>query len=434
MLPGDFVIKNVDVWTNKKVQKARDVFVASGALDKIVPSGSVAYPQTSVEGKGKVLMPSGLDLQVHLRSPGQYHKENPETAAHAALRGGYAYLLAMPNTFPTVDTPEILKRCYREYDRAHRELGVVIGQTSAMSYALRGEKLVDFGSMKAAGAVSFTDDGVALVDDDLMLRAFREAAKHDVAILQHAELPGHGGALARGRTQTRLKISEYPRDSESRLVERDLRLLRQVPEARYHVLHVTTKASVELIRAAKKEGLRVTGEASPHHLYFCSEDIPEDNTSFKMNPPLFWAEDREVLREAIVDGSLDFVATDHAPHESWGKSRGFQKAPFGTTGLETSIRVLLWLLKAGHLPSPEHLVELFSTAPARYLGMENEGWGHLEPGRPFRAFLLDTDAPERPVEVSELESLSKNNLFLGTSLPGKVLGHFTTGGYFPFEK
>jgi len=141
-----------------------------------------------------------------------------------------------------------------------------------------------------------------------------------------------------------------------------------------------------------------------------------------------------VLREAIVDGTLDFVATDHAPHESWGKSRGFQRAPFGTTGLETSIRVLLWLLKEGLLPGPERLVELFSSAPARYLGLEKEGWGHLEAGKPLRAFLLDSEAPERPVELSELESLSKNNLFLGTSLPGRVLGHFTPGGYFSFAK
>jgi len=432
MLPPDFAIKGVDVWNARGVSSSVDVFVASGVVDKIVPTGSSALPKAVFEGNKGALVPSGVDLQVHIRTPGQYHKETPATASRSALRGGYAALLAMPNTFPVVDCVPVLRRCLFEYAPCEEQFGVKILQSAAVSMGLKGLKAVDFKALANEGAAALTDDGLPVVNDELMLDAYRASIETGLIVLQHAEWPGHGGALCKGPTQTKLGIAEYPRDAESKCVERDLNLLKKLPKARYHVLHVTTKRSVELIEQAKNDGLQVTAEVSPHHLYFCNEDIPLDNTNFKMNPPLFLSEDREFLRNAVKRGVFDFVATDHAPHEDYGKSKGFALAPFGTTGLESSFRTLLEMMKQGFIRSPEHLVELFSLAPARQMGLDSSGWGQIAPGQPLRAALWDVGAPEAPIELAELESLSKNNIFLGTKLPGRIKAHFTPAGLFNF--
>jgi dihydroorotase len=432
MLPPDFVIKNVNLWNESGVQESVDVFVASGVVAKIIKSGTQQFVhETIFEGHSKVLLPSGVDNQVHIRVPGQAHKETPKYAAHAALQGGYGAILAMPNTYPTIDTPERIKRCYEEWAPAYETYGVELLQSSALSEALASRVNVDFEAMIQAGAKAFTDDGVSLVNDALMEEAFAAAARLNFVILQHAEWPGHGGALASCEVQRKSGLKPYPQDAESRIVARDLSLLRKHPKARYHVLHVTTLESVELIRAAQREGLKVTGEVSPHHLYFCADDIREGNYSFKMNPPLFRAQDRDALRAALREGVLSFVATDHAPHDEFSKSQGWQKAPFGTTGLESSLRVLFLMLQQKILKSPEHLVEVFSSAPARFLGLKD--FGSIEVGKPLRAVLCDPQAPLSPFTEADLASLSHNNVFVGTELPGKLLGHFNSKGFFRIQ-
>jgi dihydroorotase len=231
--------------------------------------------------------------------------------------------------------------------------------------------------------------------------------------------------------QKKNNLKAYPRDAESRIVARDIELLKKHPKARYHVLHVTTQESLELIEKAKNDGLNVSGEVSPHHLYFCAEDIQEENYSFKMNPPLFADSDREKLREALKTGLLSFVATDHAPHEEFSKCMGWNKAPFGTIGLETSLRLLLKMLQIGVLKNEGQLVEVFSSAPARFLNVEDR-YGCIAAGRPFEAIIFDHLAPEKAFMPSEIQSLSKNSIFLGQPLPGRVLGHFNSKGFFRF--
>jgi len=270
--------------------------------------------------------------------------------------------------------------------------------------------------------VAFTDDGVGVADDDLMERAFRMSAETGLPLLQHAEVPGHGGVLAPGSVQTRLGVPAYDARAESDMVERDIRLLRKVPGARYHVLHISSRKTLDLIRKAKEEGLAITGETSPHHLYWTCEDIQADNSAFKMNPPLRSAEDRAALRQALRDGVLDFVATDHAPHEPEAKGTDFCCASFGTTGLETFLRVMLYLYKKEEL-SAERLVEVFSLAPAQFLGVDSK-FGRIEEGRTMNAVLVDVHGPDSPITTGDLWSHSKNNCFLGEKLPGTILTVF----------
>jgi dihydroorotase len=249
-------------------------------------------------------------------------------------------------------------------------------------------------------------------------------------VLQHGEWPGHGGVLADSVLTRRLGLKNMIAKQEWGMVERDLKLLEKFPKAKYHVLHVTTRESVELVRRAKDKGLHVTAEASPHHLYFCVDDIVESNTSFKMNPPLHQAEDRAMIREALNEGVIDFVATDHAPHEAAAKNQGFEKSAFGTIGMESSLRVLLTGIQEGWL-NPHRLKDIFSTAPAKLLGLEKE-YGTLSPGNPFRAVFFQ-DTPSTTFALEDIQSLSKNSIFLGRKLRGAIVGHSTRNGLFKFD-
>ena len=421
-LPQNFVIENVSVWNSDSVLVSQDVFVANGKIDAIVPFGSREKTGDVISGAGKVLMPSGLDAQAHLRVPGQAEKETPETGLRAALRGGYAALLTMPNTKPVIDTVEALKIGQNQIAAAEAHYGVEVLWSAAITRGQNGEELADLKALAEAGVAAFTDDGKGVERDDLMSRAFAALEKLGQPLLQHAEFPNHGGVLAPGRTQEKLGIKPYYDDAEWKMVERDIDVLRHHKGARYHVLHVSAKKTIDLVEAAKREGLHVTAEVSPHHLFFTSDDIPEGRSEFKMNPPLRSPEDKQALIKALKSGSIDFVATDHAPHESGKKTEDFSSAAFGTTGLETCLRTLLHFYKRGDL-SAERVVETFATKPAQFLGVGKK-FGVLKPGRQLFATLVDVEAPAAPIQVGDLESLSKNNCFLGSALPGRILKVF----------
>jgi dihydroorotase len=439
MLPVDFYIKGVDVWNASGVQKNVIVHVVSGHIDwikceaELSPSELSEYKNTEatiVDGDGRVLMPAGIDLQVHLRVPGQTHKETAETGLRAALRGGYAAVLLMPNTKPTIDSVEAYTMGKSMVDSVAQKYGLEVWWTSAFSKGLLGKELVDFEAMYKAGVWAFTDDGVGLESDELMDRVFEASENLGFVALQHCEFSGHGAALAKGPAQEMLGLKAYPAEAESEMIARDVRLLARYPGARYHVLHVSSVQSLEVIARAKASGLPITAEVTPHHLWYSADDIDPKNTSFKMNPPLRSPQDRAALRQALANGIIDFVSTDHAPHEDAAKKIGIEAAAFGTTGMETSLRVLLSLVNEGQL-SPERLVEVFSYAPAK-LSQKHNDYGVLESGRAFRALLVDVAAPKSPVEEGDLESLSKNNIFLGASLPAKIEAHFTSAGVFRF--
>lgn len=418
MSNNSLLIKNVDVWNSTGVKTNQFVLVVDGVVKEIsraIPSVSV--PRT-IDGKGLQLIPAGVDPQVHLRTPGQPHKETAETGMQAAKAGGYGAVLTMPNTIPVVDTVASYRLCRSELEAAERSTGVKALISAAMTMGQNGKTLVDFDSLAAEGVAAFTDDGVGVEENNVMADVLRAGEKHQLPLLQHAEVPGHGGVLAPGRTQTAFGVPPYDPKQEYEMVDRDLQLLRKFPKARYHVLHISSEKTIDLVEQARTEGMQVTCEVSPHHLFFCSDDIVAYETAFKMNPPIRSQRDREVLQSRLQSGEIDFVATDHAPHEWESKAKPFQQASFGTTGLETSLRVLMDLYIKGVL-SEERLVDVFSTAPAKFLRIDNE-FGTIAVGKEFKAVLVDARASASPVTLKDLKSKSKNNCFLGFSLGGQI--------------
>jgi dihydroorotase len=386
---------------------------------------------TVIDLHGKALIPSGVDAQVHLRVPGQSHKETAETGLLAALKGGYSAILTMPNTNPTIDTVEVLRQGQSEVLSYEENFGVKVLWSAAITKNLNTNQSTDIESLVNAGVAAFTNDGLGVQDDESMAIAFSRLQNLNVPLLQHAEFLGHGGSLAPGPIQRKLNVKPYPEEPEWKMVERDVGILRGFPKARYHVLHVSSKKTIDLIRASKREGLRITAEVSPHHLFFNTETMDAENLSFKMNPPIRSKSDQEALWLALIDGTIDFVATDHAPHEITKKSGSVEDAAFGTLGLETTLRVLLDRWKAGML-NPQRLVEVFSKRPAEFLSLPN-GFGDFKNGFEFHGVLLNTEAPARPFLADEISSLSKNSCFTGANLPGKINGAFHGERIFEFD-
>lgn len=427
---GHYLIRKLELWTERGVSSEVDLEIEHGivkAIDKDLPQPRGAH---LIEGKGLTLLPAGVDPQVHLRVPGQAEKETAGTGLLAALRGGVGAVLTMPNTKPVIDSVEVCEAAMLELEEAAHLTGVKAYLTASITQKLKGKATPDYESLARWGVRAFTDDGLGVVNDDLMRLAFSASEKTGLPILQHAEFPGHGGVLAAGPMQSKLGIPAYPAAAESDMVERDIALLKEYPRARYHVLHVSAHETLEQVAAAKQRGLHVSCEVTPHHLWFSSEDIRDDNTSFKMNPPLRSQEDRKALRHALAEGVIDFVATDHAPHENEAKGANFKTSAFGTTGLETSLRVLLTLVREGVL-SPARLVQVFSTRPAHFLGLSEE-FGDIAVGRPMNAVLIDRNACE-VVKESDLFSLSKNSCFLGERLDGEIKAMFLGERYYSFS-
>lgn len=416
-----YLLKNVELWTERGVTAQCDIEVEHGHI--IAIEREIALPRGAhlIEGHGFTLIPAGVDPQVHLRVPGQAEKETAGTGLLAALRGGIGAVLSMPNTKPVIDNIEVCEAAMLELEEAAALTGVKAYLTGSITQNLKGKNSAPYEDLAKWGVKAFTDDGVGVVDDALMRSAFRASEATGLPILQHAEFPGHGGVLAKGPLQEKLGIPAYPTSAEADMVARDIELLKEFPKARYHVLHVSAHETLELVAAAKQRGLHVSCEVTPHHLWFSSDDIKDDNTSFKMNPPLRGKDDRRALRHALAEGIIDFVATDHAPHEMTAKGQNFKTSAFGTTGLETSLRVLLTLLREGVL-SPSRLVQVFSTKPAAFLGISSD-FGDIAVGRPMTAVLVDRNECEAVTE-SDLFSLSKNSCFLGERLDGKIISMF----------
>jgi dihydroorotase len=362
-----------------------------------------------------VSLPTGLDLQVHLRYPGQPHKETLEGGLESALLGGYDSIVSMPNTAPFLDNPQVLMDAEAKAEETASGYPVKIGFAASATLGMKGEIPTDVAALKAAGAVAITDDGWGVRSDAAQEQLMEACAASDILFQQHAEMPGHRGVTPEGPFGKKHNLPEYPRAAESEMIRRDLALLRKHPKARYHVLHVSTRESIAEIRKAKGEGLRVSAEVTPHHLIFSNHDIPESSDPrcayFKMNPPLFSPEDRQALREALADGTIDCVSTDHAPHETELKAKDWLQSPFGTRGLETSLPALLTLVKEGAL-SLERVEEVFSSAPRKLLG-------HPDFNEPSGMLFVDPDRAY-VVDEAELPGVSRNSCFLGATLHGRI--------------
>ncbi len=393
-----------------------DVLIRDG---KIAEVGNVtAAAERTFDVRGLIVAPGFIDLHVHLREPGQWQKETVATGTAAAAAGGFTTVCAMPNTVPVNDIPAIT-RWMKESDR-----GAVINvfPVAAATVGSLGERLTDYFALAEAGAVGVTDDGKPLLEDRIMREALRSAADADLPLMQHAEDTRitQAGTMTEGPTAFRLGLHGMPVRAEAEMVERDIELARE-SGARLHVMHVSTAAALDAIRRGKETGVRVTCEVTPHHFTLTDEDIIPYDTRFKMNPPLRSAADRDALLRGIEDGTVDAIATDHAPHAVHEKSVEFDRAPFGIIGLETALG--LAITRMPKLPL-SRLVALFSTNPARIVGLE--GRGTLKPGSVADVTVFD---PKKrwTCDVARSLSKSRNTPFNGWQLTGKVMATIVGG-------
>ena len=359
-----------------------------------------------------LVLPGFCDVHVHFREPGYSYKETIATGSLAALHGGYTAVCTMPNLNPVPDSPETLAL---QEEAIRRSACIPVYPYGAITQGERGETLADLASM-AERVCAFSDDGRGVQSDEMMLRAMREAKKLGKLIAAHCEdnslLNGgyiHDGAYARAHGHRGISS-----ESEYRQIERDLRLVKETGCA-YHVCHVSTKESVELIRKAKAEGLDVTCETGPHYLVLCDEDLQEDGR-FKMNPPLRSRADREALIEGILDGTVDMIATDHAPHSAEEKSRGLKDSPMGVVGLECSFAVLYTALVKPGILSIEKLSALLSDRPRARFGISSDpGWTVFEVETPYQ------------IDPSGFCSMVRSTPFAGRTVYGKWVATFING-------
>ena len=390
-----------------------DVLVADGVL----ASANATSDVTVVNCDGLVIAPGLVDLHTHVREPGREDKETVETGSRAAALGGFTAISPMANTEPVADNAAVIHEVRELGDRA----GLVdVLPVGAITRGLEGETLAEIGEMVEAGVRMFSDDGRCVPTARVLRNALTYARAFDgVVIAEHCEDASlaEGGHMHEGLHSYSLGLAGQPREAEEVAVARDLAVTR-LAGGRLHLCHLSGERSVEMVRRAKAEGLRVSAEVTPHHLVFSDEDLVTYDTNFKMNPPLRSPEDRDALARGLADGTIDAVATDHAPHAVEEKEAEFDLAPFGTIGLETALAAILThLVHPGRL-SLSRTVEAMSTTPARIVGAPDQG-GPLEPGRPANLVVFDPDA-EWVVEPP-FGSKSRNSAFLGRTLRGRVV-------------
>jgi dihydroorotase len=394
----------------------RDVLLRDGKVAAMEPAGKIRVTGAeTIEAKGLVVAPGLIDIHVHLREPGQGYKETIATGTAAAAAGGFTTVCAMPNTIPVNDSPEIT----RWMQTPERGACIRVLPIAAATRGSMGEALTDYAAMKDAGAVAVTDDGKPILGDAIMLEALRAAAKAGLTVIQHAEdtrLTG-GCSMNAGPLAFRLGLRGMPIEAESGLVERDIALLRQVPKGHLHVAHLSTARALDAVRAARKQGLHVTCEVTPHHFALTEERIGLYDTNAKMNPPLRAEADRAAMIEGLLDGTIDAIATDHAPHASHEKEQEFDRASNGITGLETALGLAMRVLHHEHKMTLAKMLALLSGRPAAALGLRNRGG--LALGSAADVVVFDPD--EKWVfHAADSKSKSKNTPFDGWEFQGRV--------------
>ena len=367
---------------------------------------------SQVDGEGKYLFPGLVDGHVHLREPGQEDKEDINSGSRAAVKGGFTSVLAMANTQPVVDTRALVEFVRLQGERA----GLArVYPVAAVTKGFQGKELTEMVDLKEGGAVAFSDDGHGIQRAETMRLALEYAKLTGCPLISHCEDDSlaAGGAMRRGKACARLGLKGIPASAESVMVARDA-LLAGETGGKIHIAHVSTKESVRIIRAAKKLGIDISAEVNPHHLLFTDEDVQLTDTSYKVNPPLPSQEDQEALLEGLLDGTIDMLATDHAPHTWEEKMRPFAEAPFGINGLETALAALWQNFVIKGLIKPEKVIELWSLRPALRFGLEA---GTLKIGAPADMVLFDPNRRET-ITPQSLESKAQNTPFLGKELQG----------------
>jgi dihydroorotase len=392
-----------------KTDAAQDVLLDGGKIAKV--GANLSAPDAELfDAKGLVVAPGFIDLHCHLREPGQEMSETIETGTRAAARGGFAAVCCMPNTHPVNDNASVTRSIV---ERAAANAAVRVWPIGAASVGSKGEALAEIAAMKQAGIVGVSDDGKPVATARLMRQVMDYCNPLDLPVIDHCEDSSlfAGGVMREGPAAVRLGLKGIPAQSESICVGRDVEVA-LLTGARLHIAHMSNAKSLEYVRLAKRAGLRVTCEVTPHHFTLTDEDVRYD-TRFKMNPPLASRADRDALIEGLADGSIDAIATDHAPHHAASKDVEFDRAPFGITGFETALALgLAELVRTNKVPLIR-LVELFSAGPARVLGIERT----IGAGQPADLTIFSTDR-EWTFRASESASKSRNTPFDGRAFPG----------------
>ncbi|CAN5288775.1 MAG: dihydroorotase [Gemmatimonadetes bacterium] len=399
----------------QRVDARVDLLLVDGRVAEMGQDLAAPDEAEMLDVSGCVVAPGLIDVHVHLREPGFEHKETIASGARAAAAGGFTAVVAMPNTDPPIDNPAAVGfvRAAGEragFARVYPAGTITVGQA--------GERISEIGELVGAGAVTVTDDGRPVVNAGLMRSALEYCQTFDLPVSVHAEdlHLSRGGSMNEGVVSTRLGLTGIPNAAEDTMIARDL-LLAELTGGRLHIQHVSTRRGVEMIRAAKERGVRVTAEATPHHLALTDVAVESYRTDAKMNPPLRGEADRDAVREGVRDGTLDVIATDHAPHHYDEKEQAFEDAPFGIVGLETALGVVLSeLVHTGMLDLPT-LVQRMSCGPARALGLPG---GTLAPGAPADVTVFDPEQTWK-VDPTRFTSLSRNTPFRGRRLRGRAL-------------
>jgi dihydroorotase len=406
------------------VDGLKDILLKDGRVAEIASPGKLkqangaAGPDLQIiDATGLTIAPGLVDIHVHLREPGQGYKETIATGTAAAAAGGFTSVAAMPNTRPVNDSPEIT----RWMQAAERGASIRVFPIAAATRGSKGDTINDYAALKSAGAVAVTDDGSPILKDNIMRETLAAAARVGLSVIQHAEDTRltQGASMNAGPVAFRLGLRGMTAEAESGIVERDIRLVTELRDTRahLHVAHTSTAAALAAVRQARRSGLRVTCEVAPHHFLLTEEHVGLYNTNAKMNPPLRSAADRDAMIEAILDGVVDAIATDHAPHAIHEKEVEFENAPNGITGLETALGLSLrWLHKEWKMPLGR-VLSLLSAQPAALLGLK--GRGTLAVGSFADAVIFDPKA-EWTYRARETKSKSRNTPFDGWTMQGKV--------------
>ena len=405
----------------------RDVlFSADGRVQAVEPRGKLNAAAKNlgaeiVDAQGSVVAPGLIDIHTHMREPGQAWKETIATGTRAAIAGGFTAVCAMPNTVPVNDSPEWT----RWMQSPERDAMAAVFPVAAATVGSLGEQVTEYAQLKEAGAVAVSDDGKPILGDEIMRACLMAAAKAKLPVIQHAEdtrLTG-GCSMNAGALAFRLGLRGYTAEAEAAIVRRDIKLLEELDAkhrktAHLHVAHVSTHAALTAVRAAKRRGLHVTCEVAPHHFTLSDAAVADYNTHAKMYPPLRAVQDRDAMIEGLLDGTVDCIATDHAPHAIHEKQQEFERAPNGILGLETALGLTTRILHQQHGMALPRVLALLSANPAKIIGVDRKR-GHLRPGALGGAVIFSPDA-FWTYSANGSQSLSRNTPFDGWKLPGEI--------------
>ncbi len=398
---------------SQNLDRLTDVWLSGGRVIAVGEEGYVE-PEVVIDAKGKIVCPGLIDAHVHLREPGNEEDETIETGASAALAGGVTTVACMPNTNPPIDSRDAAEFVVLQAKRARKANVYPVG---CVSKERKGEELAELGQLVDGGAVAFTDDGAPVANASLMRQALQYAKMFDRVVMQHCQVPELtvGGVMNEGYESMRLGLKGMPPAAEDIMVARDIRLA-EITGGRLHIQHISTARSVELVREGKRRGVRVTAEACPHHFALTDESLRTFDANYKMNPPLRTWVDVEAVIGGLIDGTIELLATDHAPHAPEKKLRELDLAPFGILGLETLIPISVkCLIEPGHLSWPD-IIRKLTVAPAELLNLAK---GTLQPGADADVTIIDPDARWK-IDPTRFLSKSRNTPFAGWDVRGRA--------------